>query len=68
MDRDGYEGRAIRPRPCIESSSLGSAESRSSQVEIGEITRIIEIERIEEIVPVQDPHPTPPFDPDSVPA
>jgi hypothetical protein len=40
----------------------------ASQVDIGEITRIIEIERIEEIVPVRDPHPTPPLDPDAVPA
>jgi hypothetical protein len=35
-------------------------------VDIGEITRIIEIERIEEIVPVRDPHPTSPLDPDPV--
>ena len=37
-------------------------------MDIGKIKRIIEIERIDEVVPVRDPHPTSPLDPDAVPA
>jgi hypothetical protein len=37
-------------------------------VDIGKIERIIQIERIDEADSVRDPHPTPPLDPDAVPA
>jgi len=36
-------------------------------VDIGRIERIIGIERIDEVVPVPDPQPVPPLDPDVVP-
>lgn len=36
-------------------------------MDIGRIERIIEIERIDEIVPVKDPQPAPPLVPDAVP-
>jgi hypothetical protein len=41
---------------------------KGSRMDIGEIKRIIEIERIDEGVPVRDPLPTPTRDPDAVPA
>ena len=36
-------------------------------MDIGRIERIIEIERIDEVVPVKDPQPAPPLVPDAVP-
>jgi len=36
-------------------------------VDIGRIERIIEIKRMDEVVPVREPQPTPPLDPESVP-
>jgi hypothetical protein len=39
----------------------------ASQMDVGKVKRIIEIERLDEVVPVRDPQTAPALEPETVP-